>query len=109
MFTLQLDCWRIEKGLGRKRSVKPATGATAREAAPKPKPAQAKAEMPKPRASGRKSTVSAVADSWRPQQQRRSLCRSLCSSSIGRPIWHAMVARRAQSMTENPARLRTYS
>jgi len=101
MFTLQLDCWRIEKGLGRKRSVKPATGATAREAAPKPKPAQATAEMPKPRRPARKSTVSAVADflaaaAAAPKPVPKPAPVIDRPADLGTP----MVARRAQSMTE---------
>jgi hypothetical protein len=52
MFTLQLDCWRIEKGGARKRAVKPATVVPAPKVrleteAPKP-------EMPKPRRPARK-------------------------------------------------------
>jgi len=55
MFLLQLDCWKIEKGLTRKRAVRPATVVSApkvrlaAEAQPKP-------EMPKPRRPARKST-----------------------------------------------------
>jgi len=99
MFTaIPLDCCESRRGLV-------ATLCEARDPAPqparpaqKPKPGPGEGEMPKPRRPARKSTVSAVDDLWRPQQQRRSLCRSLCSSSIAGDL-DRHVARRAQ-MTE---------
>jgi hypothetical protein len=63
MFTLQLDCWRIEKGLTRKRTVRPATVVSASKA-------RLAAEMPRPRRPARRPAVATAPVAKAPTPER---------------------------------------